>query len=237
MRLSKPRVLLLAFLIFFDTVVVIAAMLLAYEIRFFTFLKEYIPITKGIPSLILYKQLLLLGVPLFVFFFYQNNLYKAILVPFLDEVVRVGRSLIFGIIFLVLATYFYREYSFSRLVFVVFFAITVPTLVLYRQMIKVFTRYLLRKFVGRETVLIVGKNNRVIKNLLRKHPYVKTYFYPYDDDLSTQKLMGIINEKKIQQVILTHQNWSKKELLDFYDHCETNGISLKFVPDIIEICR
>jgi exopolysaccharide biosynthesis polyprenyl glycosylphosphotransferase len=69
------------------------------------------------------------------------------------------------------------------------------------------------------------------------HPHLKVYYLPSDEKADIDKAKEIANERNVNQIILTHQAWDENTLLKFYDWCENTQISLKFIPDIVHICR
>jgi exopolysaccharide biosynthesis polyprenyl glycosylphosphotransferase len=61
-------------------------------------------------------------------------------------------------------------------------------------------------------------------------------FYPYEEDYDINSLKTTILEKKARQIVLTSKSWDEKTLLDLYDWCESNGIDIKYIPDIAQLC-
>lgn len=237
MKFKKSRVILKLFLLFFDVLSICIALYLAYNTRFFTSFTDIFPVTKGVPSEQFYLGALLYIIPLLVFVFYQNGFYKTYFIPFLDELVRVVKAVTIGIFFIVMTTFFYREVSYSRLTFLLFWLFLIFLIMFCREVFKLAARILLRSILKRENVLIIGQGNKMLKSVLRKQPNLQVYFFPESDTDKIDKIKGLIQEKDISQVIFVHHSWSEQNLMDFYDWCENRSVELKFVPDMVQLCK
>jgi exopolysaccharide biosynthesis polyprenyl glycosylphosphotransferase len=220
-----------------DMVVIALALFLAYHIRFFSLLTNVVPITKGLPGWPFYLNTLYFIIPLFFFIFFKNNYYSVYFLPMFDELIRDIRSVSLGIFFLVLITFFYRDFSFSRLTFVLFWGISIAMLFLYREILKFVLRYILRPIRGRENILIVGKENQKLRAEIKKYPHIQACYFPFEREEDIEKLREVVLEKGISQVYLLQNNWAENTLMQFYDWCENVRVDLKFVPDISQICK
>jgi exopolysaccharide biosynthesis polyprenyl glycosylphosphotransferase len=172
-----------------------------------------------------------------VFVFLQNGLYKLFFLPFLDEIVRVIKAVSLGVFFLVLTTFFYRAVSYSRLTFLLFWILLIFFVLLFREIFKIALRLLLRSLVNRESVLIIGQGNKMLKAVLKQHPQLQLYFFPEAGEENIEKIKVLMKEKNVRQVFFVQINWKENILMDFYDWCENEGIDIKFVPDMVQLCK
>lgn len=237
MQFTRSRVYITILLILADIGCILGSLYLAYYLRFFSFFSEIFQITKGIPDWYYYRNILFFIIPLWISIFLQHNLYRVYFVPTFDELIRLTKAVSVGMLFLLLTTFFYREFSFSRLVFLLYWIISLFSLFVYRELFKFTIKYYLRLFIKRENILVVGKDNKMLKALLKKHHLFQVTFFPYDDKLDISKIKKVIQNKTIKQIILTHQKWPQDKLLELYDFCERIKVDLKFVPDIVQLCR
>ncbi|MCX5781725.1 MAG: sugar transferase [Elusimicrobia bacterium] len=237
MRYTRSQLIIVPFLLVIDILSVIISVYLAYKLRFFSVITDYFPVTKGFPEWIIYKNTLYLSIPLFIFIFFQNDFYRSYFPSLLDELVRIIKGVSVGIFFLVLATFFYREFTFSRITFVLFWFLLILAIFIVREIFKVAAVVSLRSFFGRENILIVGKNNAMIKAILKQHPNFRVYYAPIAGENNISKIKNIITKKNISQVVLLHYNWAEYTLMSFYDWCENLKIDLKFIPTIVQLCR
>lgn len=224
-------------LLVLDTLSMCLALALAFNMRFFSFLTEIMPVTKGIPKADFYYGALFFIVPLMLFVLYQNGFYRQYFLPFLDEMVRVIKSVTTGIFFLVMITFFYRDVSYSRMTILLFWVFLILVILLAREIFKLTAKQLLRSVLKRESVLVVGQGNKMLKTVLKRHPYLQLSFFPSADDGDVDKIRVLIDEKGISQVIFVQHNWQEQKLMDFYDWCENRQIDLKFVPDMVQLCK
>jgi len=220
-----------------DISAIYLALICAFNVRFFTQLTFFFPVTKGAPSWQFYYNSLFFVIPLIAFVFLQNGLYRLFFVSFLDEMVRVIKAVTIGVFFLVMATFFYREVSYSRLTFILFWAFLIIFVLLFRELFKNALKFLLRSFVKRENVLIVGQGNKMLKEVLKQHPQLQLSFVPESGEGNIEKIKSIIKEKNISQVFFVQIDWKENSLMDFYDWCENEGIDIKFVPDMVQLCK
>lgn len=237
MRFTRSQIIIVPILILIDILGVLVSLYLSYELRFYSILSAFFPIIKGLPDWALYRNTLYLSIPLFIFVFLQHGFYRSFFVTLLDELIRVIRAVTVGIFFLVLATFFYREFTFSRLTFILFWLLLILSVFSFREMFKLASGIFLRSFLGRENILIAGEDNKFLRTILKQHPNFKVFYSPFDNEDNIPKLKDIIQNKKINQVVLAHNEWPENVLMEFYDWCENKGVDLKFIPTIVQLCR
>ncbi|OGS34962.1 MAG: hypothetical protein A2293_17035 [Elusimicrobia bacterium RIFOXYB2_FULL_49_7] len=236
-QLLRSKISITFLLIFIDSLFIYISLILAYHLRFFSFVANLFPVTKGIPDWALYHNLIYFIILSWAFVLYKFNLYRNYFLPILDDLIRIMQAVSVGVVFLILATFFYRDFSYSRLTFLFFWIFAVFSLLAYRQLLKFSVRYLLRPVLRRSNTLIVGKENQMIKRILKRHPHLQPCYFPYEDESEIERMKQTVLDKNIDQVILTSHLWNESRLLEMYDWCESKGIDLKFIPDILQICR
>lgn len=236
-RFSRSQLMFYPMLMLLDAFAVACALYLAYHIRFFSFVTAVIPVTKGIPQQEFYSKTLVFILPLWLSIFYQHGLYRVLIVPFIDECLRVVRSVTVGTLFLVLATFFYRDVSYSRVTFILFWLGSIVIMLSYRQLIKFVAGILMRSVMGRETVLVIGCENNIVRNVIKKQVHLHVIYHPYDSENEVEKVKKIILARQVRQVIMVNHNWQENSLMAFYDWCEMMDVDLKLVPDIVQICK
>jgi Undecaprenyl-phosphate glucose phosphotransferase len=139
-----------------DLVVVSAAWVVAYWVRFKS---GWVPVDKGVPEFTQYLSMLLFIWLIWAFVFRRMGLYRPM------RGVRRSRELwvlvnanALSILLLISVTYLFREKSsqFSRLVFVYFWAIATLLTVCERSMLRFFLREVRRKGYNLRYMLLVG---------------------------------------------------------------------------------
>lgn len=237
MFLKRSRVIIISVLLALDISIICVSLLLAYNLRFFSFITNLAPAVKGVPDWMFYRQTLFLIAPLWIFLLHKFDFYKKYFLPLMDEIIRSVQAVSLGIFFLIMVTFFYGGFSYSRLTFLLLWAISIALIVITRETLKFMIRYM---FVGasvRETALVVGKENRMLKTVLKRHHYIDVYYFPFEDASEIDKIKIMVKEKNVNQILLTSAVWPENKLLEFYDWCENIEVDLKFVPDILQLCR
>ncbi|MBU8921932.1 MAG: undecaprenyl-phosphate glucose phosphotransferase [Bacteroidales bacterium] len=116
---KKEKGLLIPFLqVVTDVIAMEAAFLCSYYLRFHSPLVSIIPVTRGIPSLRVYMVGSLALILIWLFIMGSNRMYGVRRnASRVDELSGLVKSVTTGMILAAAAAFFYREYSFSRLVF------------------------------------------------------------------------------------------------------------------------
>ena len=217
MRFTRSQIILVPILLLIDILSVILSVYLSYNLRFFSFISAYFPVLKGLPDWTIYRNTVYFSIPLFVFVFFQNEFYRSFFVSLLDELVRVIKAVTVGIFFLVLATFFYRNVTFSRVTFVLFWLLLLLSVFSFRELFKIIAGTFLRSVFGRENMLIVGEDNKSLRTILKQHPNFKVYYSPFNDENNTAKIKDLIARRHVSQVLLVHNKWAENVLMGFYD--------------------
>ena len=103
-----------------DIAAIEAAFLLSYWVRFYSPLTTIVPVTLGFPPLDAYIGGSLVVLPAWLFLFNARNMYAARRVTsFSDEFFAVVRVVFIGMLLVMSAAFFYRAFSYSRLVFAI----------------------------------------------------------------------------------------------------------------------
>ena len=146
-----------------DLLVVSFAWTLSYWIRFSS---EWIPIDKGIPPFIDYLKMLLFVWLVWGFVFRRFGLYRPMRGSNrLHEVWTVIRANSLSVIVLMALTYLFREKSvpFSRLVFVIFWGLSIVCTVSSRSFIRAILRAMRRRGYNLRFALIVGSGESAVQ--------------------------------------------------------------------------
>lgn len=155
-----------------DLVVVSAAWILSYWVRFST---EIIPVDKGIPPLSDYLRVLIFVWLIWAFVFRRFGLYRPMRGSSrLREVWALIRANAFAVLLFLAVTYLFREKSvpFSRLVFLIFWALSTSLTIAARTGIRQLLRNMRKRGYNLRYVLIVGAGALAAKvaRRIRSHP-------------------------------------------------------------------
>lgn len=237
MRLTRSQISFVPILLLLDILAIIVALYFSYHARFFSIAADLFPLTKGIPSWDFYQYSLPFVIPLWIFIFLKSGFYRIYFIPMLDDLVRIVQAVTLGVIFLILTTFFYRDFSYSRLTFVLFWLSAILLLFGFREIFKIVAGSILRALVKSENVLVVGKENAVVRAILKKLPNYRVIYFPYEKEFEIGRLKRIVIRKGINQVLCVNRNWEPNKLLELYDWCENYRVDLKLLPDIVHLCK
>ncbi len=158
-----------------DILTIEGAFFLSYWLRFYSPLTEYFEVVRGIPPLEGYIYSSFVFIPAWLLIFRSRNLYGARRnTHFSDEFFALTRVVTIGMLIFMSATFFYREFSYSRGVFILLWLTSIATVSAGRFLVMTFERLLYRKGKELKTVVIVGNNSTAnqIYDLLKSDPSV-----------------------------------------------------------------
>ncbi|MFC1643639.1 undecaprenyl-phosphate glucose phosphotransferase [Chlamydiota bacterium] len=234
-----------------DILIIFCSFLMAYLIRFKSGL---IPVTLGVFPMKLYIEAfslstLVLVLVLNAFGFYRKKESYNPTFIFVDVIKAVS----IGFIIMMAMTYVYhREFSYSRILIVLAWMLSILFLTLSRTLLENIERWIAYKKQDKKKVLVIGTGDmakRLIKNL-RLNPflgYEVAGILAENDRVSRNYIFGkkilghigdiddILNQQKFHEVILTLPNMKHDNIVDIILKCERNMIRFKMIPDIFEI--
>ncbi|MBI4550082.1 MAG: undecaprenyl-phosphate glucose phosphotransferase [Candidatus Omnitrophica bacterium] len=228
-----------------DMISVAASSLVAYWFRFSGL---WLPV-RDTPSLAAYAKMLLIIAPVLLYVFRSRRLYS-VRSPLsrIDEFFTVikATSLVF-LIFMAI-TFAYREFSYSRIVIVVTWALSMSTIILARNAIRIVERKE-KKVRGLDSRLLIVGINRNARQLIRRFRENPRAGYhvagvvsrdPRESGKHLEKVpvLGhleefdrLIDQHRIQEVILADPALSRERTTELMLKCESRMVQFKLVAD------
>jgi Undecaprenyl-phosphate glucose phosphotransferase len=221
---------------------------LSYYIRFYSGL---LPVEKGIPPFSIYFYLIIPILFVWGFVFKSFGLYRPKRIsPYLNEIFDIAKACTFSVLILISITFFLRQYEFSRLVFALFWLITIVALVLERVVFRELLRYLRKKNYNIRYALIVG-TGKIAKDILKRielHPEIGLKvigFLSDESNLNNLKdgipvigtyndISDIITKNNIDQVIIALPTEQHARMIDLLKNISDEMVDIKVVPDLCE---
>ena len=143
-----------------DVLAIEGAFLFSYWVRFYSPFTSLVPVTLGIPSLEAYIVGSLIVIPTWILLFHSRRMYAARRnVFFSDEFFAIVRLVFFGMLIVMSATFFYREFSYSRAVFAILAISAVVFISLARAFVLKFEQLWYARGNDLKNVVIVGTNS------------------------------------------------------------------------------
>jgi Undecaprenyl-phosphate glucose phosphotransferase len=181
--MHKPLRILSAIVFVSDLVSVSAAYLLAYFLRFRF---EIVPVTKGIAPLGIYLNFLPVALALWFAASWANGLYAPQRrLSRTDEFFAVAKAGSIATLLLIAMTFFYREYSFSRVMLLLFWAASILLASSGRALLVIAVRARRRRGHNLSPALIVGAGTlgQTIARTIAGMPQLGMHVAGFVDDL------------------------------------------------------
>lgn len=249
---KKVEFFLPLFTVLSDFIAIFFAFYLAFEFRFYSFFEKYFEVTKGFPDFQAYFIFVLVSLPVWFYVFQTRKMYRLNRNVFiLDELPAIIKCVTISVVILMAMIFFYRDFEFSRITFVLVWFFSILLITLGRYIMLKIEKNLYQKNIGVKNVAVVGTNEMALE-IYEKFSNdkfagfnVTGYFSREDADttlLKNKKFLGIYDElpKKIKQLKLEKLliSLSANEHDDIYDLikiCEGINVEFMLAPDYVEI--
>jgi exopolysaccharide biosynthesis polyprenyl glycosylphosphotransferase len=236
-----------------DIVAIEGAFLLSYWLRFFSPLTQYFEVELGVPPLTSYIYSSIVFIPVWLLVFNSRHLYGTRRNTHIsDELFALVRLISLCMMIMMSATFFYREFSFSRGVFILLYLTSIVLITFGRFLVMEFEKYLYRKGKELKSIVILGKNataERICEHFLRHKELGYEILGYYADakaenhsSLSTIRHIGTINKlvddiipMRIQCAMITLSHNEQETLVDLLRETEGQNIEFMMVPDLLEM--
>lgn len=235
----------------YDAIVICSSFILAYYLRFFSGVFQVILI----PSVNIYLSLLIFVLPVWLIILAALRLYQ----PRRTSSIFVDAAPLFlgnllGILILCSVSFFYREYSYSRLTFILFGILNFHLLFISRIIIRGTLKWLRKRGFNKRRVLIIGAGQlgfRVAKSFLDHESYGYEVLGFLDDIYTngkykeyglnilgrTSNIKGILETRDVDRVIIALPNKAQKKIHRIVSTCEEEGVATDIVPDLFQIVQ
>lgn len=162
----------------------------------------------------------------------------------------VVKAVTFGTLIILSLTYFYREFSFSRLVCVYAWVLSVVLFSLFRISVQLVRTEYFRRGRHHRNVIIVGSRTlaRFLVDKIRKQPELGYRIVGIVDsavptgDLSggpflgtTSQLPHLLESHDVDGVLIAHPALGQFELLEIIQACERHGTGIRMVPPTFDL--
>lgn len=254
MNKQRRNDLLIPFLtVLSDVIALECAFLLSYWLRFYSPLTRYFEVLYGIPPLESYLIASAVFIPVFLLVFRSRSMYGTRRnVHFSDEFFALVRLISIGMLIMMSATFFYRDFSFSRGVFILLWLTSIGTVVTGRFLVLHFEKSLYRRGRELKSVVIVG-NNKTAEQIAQLFATQQVLGYEVlgyyadspaaeDSPLARCKYLGNVNRLpddivplRIQSALIALTHSEQEQLISLLRSTEGKNIEFMMVPDILEL--
>ncbi len=235
-----------------DGIAVECAFLVSYWIRFDTSLLRFLPLAEQTPPLRAYILGSFVVIPVWLLIFNSRKMYGARRnVALADEFFSIIRLVTLGMLVVMSAAFFYRAFSYSRVVFGLLWLTSIGFIYVGRALLYQTEKKLYRR--GRElrSAVIIGNNetaNRICYTL-HNHPLLGYKLAGYFADaqaqnggpLSATEFLGSIgdaaeriSQDRFELALIAINADEHPKLYRLIEECEGVNVEFMMVPDILE---
>lgn len=221
--------------------------LVSYWTRFYSDFTKIFPITEGLPEIKSYLVSSLFFIPIWIYILINRGMYKTRRNTHIsDEFFPIIKSLSIGMVFILSTTFFYRDFSFSRIVFVLLLIYSILFVLIGRFISISFEKFLYKKGYELKKVIIVGATdtaNKIIKMIIENRSLGLKLEGQFDENLVSNNfykgtisdITNFINQKNIDSIIIALPYQDHPKLIDLVKKIEGQNIEILFVPDLIDL--
>ncbi|MFA6541064.1 MAG: undecaprenyl-phosphate glucose phosphotransferase [Bacteroidota bacterium] len=239
--------------VLFDLIAFESAFVLSYWFRFYSPVTKYFEVQFGIPPLSSYIAASLVFIPVWILIFNSRNLYGTRRnIHLSDEFFALVRLITIGMMVMMSATFFYRDFSFSRGVFILLWICSIITVTAGRFAVIGFEKWLYRNGKELKSIAIVG-SNAIAENIFRLFTENKELGYevlgyysqapaPSSSLLSDCKFLGPSEQLaadivplRIQAALIAISHTEQEQLIEMLRETEGKNIEFLMVPDLLEL--
>lgn len=247
MRKTKVDIAFFILPVIFDIAFVELSMLFSYWIRFHSGVLE---LTKGLPSLYLYSISgwgggVILAVVFYLLGIYDTKRLRSII----DDIYDIAKGSLITIVLILAPTFFFREFTFSRLTIVIASVIALGLICAEKVVLKYLKGIILKRGLGAKNAIIIGEAEAVrgvIKKLKQKPeagygifghmgPNIRKSIedVPYLGDISA--LRDVITSSPIDTLILTYPIHEREKVTNVLTLCQDIPVQIMLYPDPYDI--
>jgi len=235
--MKKIQLLLTAILVPLDALMLFAAGIAAYGLRFTEFTIEYRPVLFYLP-LNEYIATLLVAVPLWIAIFAANGLYSSDTnQKYANELTRVFFACTVGLAAITVYIFFRGELFNSRFIVLAACGFAVVFVAFGRLLIRVVKLILFRYGIGVRRTVLIGASaitDRVASILgeQRMLGYAVVARYSIFNEKIRSEILELDRESEVDEIILTNPSSSREETLTVLGFAEEHQYTLKYSADL-----
>jgi len=231
MEKQRREALFILILFILDMIILFASLPLGYFIRFNILSKfpAFFVAIGEIPQFFPYY--FFLNIVLFITWLLIFLLYRVYSIKNLFSFYPVINALTLGLFLVSSLSFFYRDFSYSRLVFILTWILAMGLTFLARIVLSLIRTSVSKREASR--VLIIGENETsdIIKNFWEKNPRLNYKAVKILDDIDDiDDIFETIEDLNIQEILIT-KPIKDEDLINFLDLKRKYGISIKIVPE------
>ena len=235
-----------------DAVAIEVSFLFSYWLRFFSILTRYIPISYGLPPLEAYITSSLVVIPVWCWLFHTRNLYlPRRSTSFSDDFFVIVRLVVLGMLVVMAGAFFYRSFSYSRIVFWILGLSAVVFISTGRFIVMKFEQLWYARGNDLKRVIVVGTSSvagKIFHSLVahRSLGYEVLGYCSAQGDTehsmehipylgTIASVPDLINTNNIGLILIAFNETEHSLLHNLVNDCQGLNVEMMMVPDILEL--
>lgn len=240
--------------VLFDALAIEFSFLFSYWLRIHSTLFDSLGfVNENAPPVEGYLLGSLFIVPIWLMLFHSRKMYSTRRnVPLADELINIVKVVTLGMLIVMSAAFFYRDFSYSRIVFGLMWGSSVVFIFMGRAAIQGYERRLYRKGRHLQTAILIGNDTPAneVYSRLNRHPSFGFNIVGYFADTpahpglrlasaphlgSMQDAVQYIATNNIELVFIALRSRDHPALFDLVSECEGLSVEFMMVPDVLEL--
>ncbi|MFA5011518.1 MAG: undecaprenyl-phosphate glucose phosphotransferase [Ignavibacteria bacterium] len=251
-KLSKIEITVPLITVILDIAAILGAFLSAYYVRFYTTFTNIFSVEKGFPELSMYIYFALFTLPVWILTLQNFKMYKLRRTVFIgDEFIHIVKCVSVSILLSIGITFFFRDESYSRLVFVLIWTFGILYITIGRYIMLKVEKTFYNNNVGLRNIAIVGMSEIAdgIYKTLSKDKFTgfrMVGFFANDKNESEfaeaktylgniESIPQMIRENRIQNLLFCLPHEQNHYLYTIIKNCEGINVEFMLVPDFMEL--
>jgi exopolysaccharide biosynthesis polyprenyl glycosylphosphotransferase len=251
-KLSKIEIYLPLTIILLDILAIFAAYVFSYYLRFHSPFTDVFSSEKGIPGFRGYIYFALMTLPIWILTFQTNKLYKLRRTVFIgDEFVQVVKGVSISILLSIGIIFFFREFPYSRVVFVLIWLTAIIFITIERYIALKIEKTFYNRNIGLRNAAIAGTNemaDKIYRTLVKDRftgLNLIGFFSQSEPDIrfsegknflgNISQIQEKIKELKIEKLIISIDKNEVNRMYNIIKSCEGINVEFMLVPDFTEV--
>ena len=181
-----------------------------------------------------YNRLIMPVLLVFVYFFYHHKFYNRLQLTYVYELFRIIRAGTVAFGFIIVLTFFWRPFSYSRLMLTYFLLLTVIMVFAERELLKFLMVLCIKRFFQPDKILVVGRGRivRALQRRIRLRHQAALWINHYPD---AEELRAYVRDRGFSGIVIANFPLNHEKVVNIANLCENYGVDFQLVPDILEL--
>ena len=252
-RIRRTEFLIPFFTLLSDILAIEFSFLASYWLRFHSPLTDLIEVTRGVPPLNAYVLGSFVVIPVWILIFNRRGLYGVRRNVYItDELFTIVKLVTLGMLIVMSGAFFYRAFSYSRLVFGLIWIISIFSIAFGRFLLIELEKFIYRKGKDLRELIIIGATpgaNTVYRTVIQ-HPYLGYHIVGYFADQPSEdgsslaevsclgkldEVAAYIQRHRTDIVLIALASGEHPRLVEIVRGCEGLNVEFMMVPDMLDM--